>query len=67
MGVLKFFVYFGIASVMFFLSIILGEKAPWYFAWILGTVMIILIAVSGAVLLEGQAEEQKRPSGAPDV
>jgi predicted outer membrane lipoprotein len=28
------------------------------FAWVLGTGMIILIAVSGAVLLEGQEEEQ---------
>ena len=65
MGLLKFLVYFVIAAVILLLSIILGDMAPWYFAWILGTVMIILIAVSGAVLFEGQveAQRQKRRSG----
>jgi len=67
MGLLKFLVYFAIAAVILLLSILLGDMAPWYFAWILGTVMIILIAVSGAVLFEGQAEAQNRHSGAPDV
>jgi cyd operon protein YbgT len=58
MGLLKFLVYFAIALVILLLCIILGDRAPWYFAWVLGTGMIILIAVSGAVLLEGQEEEQ---------
>ena len=60
MGLLKFVVYFVIVSVILFLCIILGDRAPWYFAWVLGTGMIILIAVSGAVLLEGQEEEQRQ-------
>ena len=59
MGLLKFLVYFVIALVILFVSIILGDLAPWYFAWILGTVMIILIAVSSAVLFEGQEEKQR--------
>ena len=60
MGLLKFFVYFVIALVILFVSIILGDLAPWYFAWILGTVMIILIAVSSAVLFESQQEERRQ-------
>jgi cyd operon protein YbgT len=60
MGLLKFFVYFVIASVIIFVCIILGDLAPWYFAWILGTVMIILIAVSSAVLFESQDEERRQ-------
>ena len=60
MGFLKFLMYFVIALVILLLCIMLGDKAPWYFAWVLGTGMIILIAVSGAVLLEGQEEEQRR-------
>jgi len=60
MGWLKFLAYFAIALVILFLCIILGDSAPWYFAWILGTGMIILIAVSSAVLLEGQEEEQRK-------
>ncbi|MEJ2039287.1 MAG: hypothetical protein P8X55_10170 [Desulfosarcinaceae bacterium] len=60
MGLLKFFVYFVIALVILFVSIILGDLAPWYFAWILGTVMIILIAVSSAGLFESQQEERRQ-------
>jgi cyd operon protein YbgT len=58
MSLFKFIVYFVIAMVILLLCIVLGNEAPWYFAWILGTVMIILIAVSAAVLFEGQEEEQ---------
>jgi len=66
MGLLKFIAYLVIASIILLLCIILGGKAPWYFAWVLGTVMIILIAVSGAVLFEGQVEEaQRRPEEHP--
>ena len=60
MVVIKFMVYFFIALVILLLCIILGDRAPWYFAWLLGTVMIILIAVSGAVLMEGQEEEKAK-------
>jgi cyd operon protein YbgT len=54
MSLFKFLVYFVIAMIILLLCIVLGDYAPWYFAWLLGTVMIILIAVSGAVLYEGQ-------------
>ena len=67
MGLLKFLVYFVIAAVILLLSILLGDMAPWYFAWILGTVMIILIAVSGAVLFEGQVEAQRQKEHSGDA
>lgn len=65
MGLLKFIVYFVIAFIILLLCIILGDYAPWYFAWVLGTGMIILIAVSGAVLFEGQEEERKKSEESP--
>ena len=43
MGLLKFFVYFVIALLILLFCIILGDNAPWYFAWVLGTGMIILM------------------------
>jgi predicted outer membrane lipoprotein len=64
MGIMKFLVYFALAMLFLFLSILLGEQAPWYFAWLPGTAMIILIAVSGAVLFEGQAKEEEQEEGA---
>lgn len=36
------------------LAVIAGDYAPWYFAWLVGTTMIVLIATSGAVLFETQ-------------
>jgi cyd operon protein YbgT len=36
------------------LAVLTGDYAPWYFAWLVGTTMIILIAVAGAVLFETQ-------------
>ncbi|HQT68609.1 MAG: hypothetical protein B7Z78_04960 [Rhodospirillales bacterium 20-60-12] len=36
------------------LAVIAGDDGPWYFAWLVGTMMIVLIAVSGAVLFETQ-------------
>lgn len=35
-------------------AVIAGDYGPWYFAWLVGTMMIVLIAVSGAVLFETQ-------------
>ncbi len=63
MSIVRFFTYFVIAMLILFLSILLGEQAPWYFAWVLGTVMAILISVCGAVLFEGQEEERRGDAG----
>lgn len=50
---------FGLAcAVVFvlFVCVITGSYAPWYFAWILGTLMIVLMAVGAAVLFDTQHE-----------
>ncbi|SIR48010.1 MULTISPECIES: hypothetical protein [Acidiphilium] len=36
------------------LAVVAGDYGPWYFAWLVGTTMIVLIAVSSAVLFETQ-------------
>jgi len=36
---------------------ILGYWAPWYFAWVVGTAMIILIAAASGYLYDRQARE----------
>lgn len=42
-------------------AVVAGDYAPWYFAWLVGTVMIVLIAAAGAVLFETQ--EVSRANG----
>jgi cyd operon protein YbgT len=55
-----FLLYLAIAFGLLLMSILLGDRGPWYFAWILGTVMAIVIAVAGGVLFEAQEEREQQ-------
>ena len=61
MGTLiRFAIYMLIAVLVIILAAMLGDNGPWYFAWLVGTVMIVLISAAGAGLLDTQEEEQRR-------
>ena len=50
-----------VLALALLLAVVAGDYAPWYFAWLVGTTMIVLIAASGAVLFEAQeAARQQR-------
>ncbi|ROO27268.1 hypothetical protein SAOR_08890 [Salinisphaera orenii MK-B5] len=51
-NVLLFAFWFLVGLIALFLAIVLGDSGAWYLAWVLGTVMMILIAVTGTVILE---------------
>ena len=55
-GALRFIFWFIVALIALFLAILLGQRGSWYFAWVVGTVMIVLISVAGTVLLDAQEE-----------
>ncbi len=60
------FTFIGMALILalsLFLAVITGDYGPWYFAWLVGTVMIVLIAVAGAVMFEKQEAESQGKSG----
>jgi len=62
-GIWRFLFWLIVSLIALFLAILLGDRGSWYFAWVMGTVMIILISVAGTVLLdaqEEQAESQRR-------
>jgi hypothetical protein len=53
----NFFKIIGLAAVLalaLFLAVITGDYGAWYFAWLVGTTMIVLIAAAGAVLFDSQ-------------
>jgi len=52
--IIKFLVLAAILGFCILLAVVTSGYAPWYFAWLIGTTMIILIAVAGAVLFETQ-------------
>ena len=55
----RFIIYSIIALVTLFVVIVLGDYGPWYFAWIVGTVMIVLISAAGGAMLDTQIEHEK--------
>jgi predicted outer membrane lipoprotein len=56
---MRILVYSLIALLLIFLTVILGEFGPWYFAWIIGTVMLVLISAAGGAMLDTQIEHEK--------
>lgn len=53
---LLFVLFMLIAVLVIVLAVILGESGAWYFAWLVGTGMIVLITATGGVLLDTQDE-----------
>lgn len=58
-----FVLFLAVALLALFMAIVLGDAAPWYFAWVVGTAMIVLIAASGAMLLDTQEEQESKRGG----
>ena len=48
-----------VLALALLLAVVAGDYGPWYFAWIVGTVMIVLIAGCGAVMYDAQHENGK--------
>ncbi len=49
--------FLGLAVVLVLaisLAVVAGDYGPWYFAWLVGTIMIVLISAAGAVLFDTQ-------------
>jgi len=52
--VMRYLISMALSVIVIFIAVILGDYGPWYFSWLLGTGFMILVAVSGAVLLDAQ-------------
>jgi hypothetical protein len=57
---LRFLIYSAIAAMAILMAIVLGDYGAWYFAWILGTVMLVLVSAAGAALLDTQEEAERQ-------
>jgi predicted outer membrane lipoprotein len=45
------------AVVAIVIGVIVGDYGAWYFSWVVGTIMIVLFAAAGGVLLDTQEKE----------
>ena len=63
---LFFLLFMVIAAAVIILAAILGDVGAWYFAWLVGTTMIVLVSAAGAALLDAQEEHAGETSAAID-
>ena len=56
---LQFLLFMAIAVLVIVMAVILGDSGAWYFAWLVGTAMIVLIAAAGGALLDAQDEQAR--------
>ncbi len=54
---LYFLLFMFLAIVVILMAALLGDLGAWYFAWLVGTAMIVLISAAGAALLDTQEEQ----------
>jgi len=60
---LQFLLFMLIALAVIVMAILLGDLGAWYFAWLVGTAMIVLVAAAGGALLDTQDEQAARKAG----
>ncbi len=51
---LFFLLFMFLAVIVLLLTVLLGARGAWYFAWMIGTVMLVLISALGGALLDAQ-------------
>ncbi len=51
---LQFLLFMVIAVIVIVLAVVLGDSGAWYFAWLVGTVMIVLVTAAGGAMLDTQ-------------
>jgi len=52
--VAHFLLFSAAAVVAIVLGVVIGNYGAWYFSWLVGTAMIVLVAVAGGVLYDAQ-------------
>ncbi len=53
---LLFVLFMLIALIVIVLAVVLGDSGAWYFAWLVGTGMIVLVTAAGGAMLDAQEE-----------
>jgi len=61
---MKTFLHFVLLMIVMIVAIVIGvivgDYGAWYFSWVVGTIMIVLVAAAGGVLLDTQEERSVR-------
>ncbi len=64
---LYFLLFMVVAVMIVVLAAILGDEGAWYFAWLIGTTMIVLVSAAGGAMLDATEEHlAEKRSGEPE-
>jgi hypothetical protein len=55
---LQFGLFMAATVIAIVIGVIIGDYGAWYFSWVVGTIMIVLVAAAGGVLLDTQESEK---------
>lgn len=58
----KLFKFVGLGAALalaILIAVVTGDFGAWYFAWLVGTTMIVLIASASAVMFDAQESNSK--------
>ncbi len=60
---LYFLLFMVVAVMIVVLAAILGDEGAWYFAWLIGTTMIVLVSAAGGAMLDATEDPGAGPQG----
>ncbi len=60
---LYFLLFMVVAVMIVVLAAILGDEGAWYFAWLIGTTMIVLVSAAGGAMLDATEDQLARRQG----
>jgi len=55
-----------VAAAIIAVGVLIGSNASWYFAWIVGTALFVLLLAASVVWFEKQDEAAPKPQQRPD-
>jgi predicted outer membrane lipoprotein len=55
----QFVVYMLIAVIAIVLGVIIGDYGSWYFSWLVGTGMMVLVSAAGGAFMDMQLQQQE--------
>ncbi len=58
----QFAALFTLSALLIALGVLLGEHGPWYFAWIVGSAMLVLVSAAAAAWFDVQQRGRRRAS-----
>ncbi|MGC9162724.1 MAG: hypothetical protein ACP5F9_04150 [Thiomonas sp.] len=62
---LYFLLFLFIAMIAIVIGVIIGDYASWYFAWIVGTAMIVLVSAASGAFFDAQEDDRRNGSASP--